>query len=458
MVVQVVENRSLETLVTQKFASDFDLRFYHPETVVKDDVIRHVGAFLGEKMLQPRQESIWIGKNGELDPNYLSLMQNSIIYWRARGDELAANRFEHELLGMQNMMKLILTSYDVKESMPIVINASDPGDFYVDQDGIKKSGTFVGLLDHEEGNGWRYSIFSLPTRYIGLDEHWEMLQEFGNLQRTREMLGYGLENLTAEELVAYPVLMNSLVYQLDDLAKRLGYESWDRVVEMVANQMKLEQDDNALVRREAMIQDFTKRILRSVRDRESDIDQQALVNAMADIFALEAGKEYLGLGEEQILTEIAKMADLAKAERCGGFETQVTRFDYHKDYSLTEIKIAEMCSFRESIIARFASNPLAREARATGCGGSGSKLAQQPFNLIGSKYTFEVISPTFDYQYSYTDSIDTTSGEPNGMYPEGIYTPGHCRGCNTDRQKIWHTADGGCDCCTVCERRLAGGE
>ena len=218
--------QSFSLRVAEQFKSDFNLDFYNKETS-REEIFQHVGAFLGEKLLAPRSQDLWIGRDGLLDPDYIAMMERSILYWSARGDTAAVARFQSELTGMRNLANIVIESGENGAKMPIVAIASDPGSFYVDTEGNKKSVTFVGVLDNSEINGWKYKIFSLPTKYIGLEKHKELLWRIGDIEKTKQILRASLDELTADNLVAFPVILNEFISSLDLLAQELGYDSWD---------------------------------------------------------------------------------------------------------------------------------------------------------------------------------------------------------------------------------------
>ena len=448
-----------ETSLHREFSRDFDLSLYHPDHLSAPQIETHVSAFLGEKLLKPRSESVWIGADGTLDPDYILLLQKSVVYWRGRGDERAAFRFEKELEGIQNMAKLVIVSAEQGTALPVVLSASDPGDFYVDSEGNKKSVTFVGLLSKEEGQGWRYNIFSLPTRHIGLDNHWKLLETLGDIQRTEQILQQTLSELTAANLIAFPVILDELTHSLDELAYALGYSSWTEIEVIAAHQLEMESDVQAIPRRTKMISEFSSRIFFSVKARQSQLQQEALVDAMSDMFAIEAGgRDYLGLSSEQIAKEIDKNVRLALAEKLGVFDDKSTRDVEQLGIHLGDLQ--QLARQRAWMIAAFATNPLAQEARATGCGGSGMNINQDIFARsltdLGQD-TFSNLNQSFEStSFGSEVAADSSDDEPEGMFPEGIYKPGHCRGCDKDRKKVWHVIDGGCNCCTGCEHRLAG--
>lgn len=453
----------------EQFKADFNLDFYDFE-VSYARVEWEVRAFLGEKLLQPRSEDLFIGRDGRLDPNYLAMMQRSIDYWRERRDRAAVERFESELTGMRNLAILVIEHGINDQPLPIVLTASDPGTFYVDANGRKKSATFVGLLDRAEEDGWRYKIFSLPTKHIGLNEHKEILWAIGNIETTKQILGASIEELTANNLVAFPVLLDQLTHSLDELAIILGYESWEKIEEVAADQLALQGDTYAMQRREAMIVEFTTRILELIRQNRGKEEKEALVNAMGDMFALEAGKEYLSWGEDRIRTEIAKNVRVALADKLGVFK-QAESFDYYsRQYDLGDW--GDLYAQVRWMMNAFRTNPLAQEARATGCGGSGINYQQgmgwDSFSVKYQEPTYSGFEMLQDFGYTNTptsssDDISSGGSEPEGRHKGELeYRPGICGHCGQRREKVGYSKNGGGGCsgwCTKCEHAdAAGGE
>lgn len=439
---------------------DFDLGFYIAENLSSDLVETHVRTFFGEKLMKPRREKLWVGQDGTLDPDYVAMMEKSINYWSERGDSKAVQRFEKELEGARNAVILIIASSGSGEPLPIVINASDPGDFYVDKEGRKKSVTFVWMKESTENNGWKYSVYSIPTKYIGLEKHWELLKKLGDLQRTQETLSqiFNEAELSANSLIAFPLLVTNLNQGMNDIADVLGYPSWDVIDRIAADQLAMEEDSYAEDRREKMVIEFTARIFYAVKDHKPREYQEALVAAMSDTMALEAGsRDYLGMSAEKIEKEIDKNVRLALAIKYRVFEKK----SYYelKDLGVRFGDLEDLYKHYRWMSTAFNTNPLAREARATGCGGSGSVYGEDIFS--SRDFAFRDVSSLFESQKYYSTSEATISSdgdEPEGRYSEGVYKPGHCRACDKDRKKVWHKSDGGCDCCTTCEHRLAGGD
>lgn len=460
-----------ELVEGETFKSDFNLDFYDPNKLSATQIETHVRAFFGEKLLQPRSEELWIGKDGTLDPDYVVMMQKSINYWRARGDEKAAVRFEKELEGAENVVQLILLSASRGEPLPVVINASDPGDFYVDPEGNKKSVTFLWLLNTVEDGGWKYKILSLPTKYLGLEKHWGLLEKLGNVQKTKNILQKTMNGLTANELIAFPVLFDEFEHSLNELAISLGYKSWEDIERIAANQLELEKDPYAKERREGMVSEFTNRIMDMVKSYRSLDEKEAMVNAMSDMFALEAGKEYLGWSIEKILLEIEKNVRLALADKLNMFDSPKT---YSQNWSVEFGDLAELYAQRTWMINAFRNNPLAREARATGCGGSGTNFQQSlgmdmfSFEYQQSNYAGVELIQSFGYtstttssfEYSSSDSTSSGENEPEGLH-KGVleYKPGTCVHCGKHREKVGHSkSGGGCQgWCTICEHADAAG-
>lgn len=442
------------------FKSDFDLGLYDPLNINRSEIERHVRSFFGEKLMKPRLEKLWIGREGSLDPNYVEMMRKSVAYWRTRGDERAATRFEKELEGAQNIVNLVVLSVQNGEPLPIVMNASDPGDFYVDEEGNKKSVTFVWMLDQAEEDGWQYDVISLPTRFIGLENHWGLLKEIGNLQKTKELLQTSLITLSAENLIAYPVLLDDLVYSVEEIAKRLGFESWDEIERIVADQLALDKDPHARERRETLVDEFTNLIIIAVEQNKSTEYKEALVDAMSDMFALEAGsRDYLGLSSDEIRVEIEKTIRLALAEKLRVFDRS---FGYYRNYRLELGDLRELYVQRTWMINAFRTNPLAQEARATGCGGSGMSFSQGygmdrfSFGYVGNTYAgFEMIQ-NLGYQDTMTEISSFSTHSSTGKYKEYYdYYPDRCRGpCKSDKPYVAHPKSSEIGCgyfCSDCE-------
>lgn len=456
---------SRSRLPKEIFKSDFDLSFYSPENLNSNLVETHVRTFFGEKLMKPRRENLWVGKDGTLDPDYTAMMEKSINYWKDRGDSRAALRFEKELEGAKNAVNLIIASSEYSDPLPVVINASDPGDFYVDKEGKKKSVTFVWMKESTKDDGWQYNVYSLPTSYIGTEKHWNILKKLGDIARTQDILLkiFNDDELDANSLIAFPVILTKLTQGLDAIALELGYPSWSEIEGMAEDQLALESDPLLKERREKIVIEFTSRIFYAVKDKKPKEYQEALVAAMSDTMALEAGsRDYLSMDAKQIEGEIDKNVRLALALRYRVFEK-----DNYREVKDLGLRIGDLRALHDHygwMRNAFTTNPLAKEARSTGCGGSGMNYSQRLSWDNMSSWKFQGIESLFnDQAENYPESLatfdDSSSDgeEPDGRYSEGVYKPGHCRACNKDRKKVWHKEDGGCDCCTTCEHRLAGG-
>lgn len=446
------------------FESDFDLGLYDPNNL--SEVETHVRAFFGEKLMKPRREKLWVGKDGTLDPDYVEMMEKSIKHWNERGDKKAVQRFEKELEGARNAATLIIASGELGEPLPIVVNASDPGDFYMDQEGRKKSVTFVWMKESTNNEGWRYSVYSIPTKHIGLEKHWELLKKLGDIKRTQDILNkmFDEAELSANSLIAFPMIVTNLVLGMDAIADELGYLTWDEIDRIASDQLAMEEDQYAKDRREKIVTEFTARIFYAVKDHKSKDYKAALVAAMSDTMALEAGtRDYLGMNAERIEEEIDKNVRLAIALKYEVFEKK--SYAEVKDLGIRLGDLRALHTHHGWMQNAFNTNPLAQEARSTGCGGSGMNYGHHFSWDLTINTRFRGIESLFNDQSSnYPESMTTFDGssldgeEPDGRYPEGVYKPGRCLACEKDRKKVWHKSDGGCDCCTTCEHRLAGGD
>jgi len=454
-------------LPEEMFKSDFDLGFYSPENLNCDIVETHVRTFFGEKLMKPRREKLWVGRDGTLDPDYVAMMEKSINYWKDKGDERSVLRFEKELEGAKNAVNLIVASSDEYSSpLPIVLNASDPGDFYVDKDGRKKSVTFLWVKESSQDKGWHYNVYSLPTPYIGLEKHWELLKRFGDIQRTQDILRqvFNETELSANSLIAFPVILTSLIEGLDTIAGELGYSSWNEIDRVARDQLAMERDPLAKERREKVVIEFAARIFYAVKDKKPKQYQEALVEAMSDTMALEAGsRDYLDMNAQQIEEEINKNIRLALALKYKVFDK--TNYAEVKELGIRLGDLRLLHAHYGWMQDAFNTNPLAQEARSTGCGGSGMNYGHSWGRDFAMTTRFGAIESLFnDQSNNYSESLTTSDSsstdgeEPDGRYSEGVYKPGHCRACDKNRKKVWHKSDGGCDCCTTCEHRLAGGD
>lgn len=441
------------------FKSDFDLGLYDPQKLDASEIERHVRSFFGEKLMKPRSEDLWIGSDGTLDPNYVEMMQKSINYWRERGDERAATRFEKELKGAENIVKLVILSAQNGDPLPVVMNASDPGDFYVDSEGRKKSVTFVWILESIKKNGWEYSVVSLPTKYIGLERHWELLKEVGDLQKTKNILKESLNYLTADNLIAYPVLLDNLIHSVEEIAKKLGFDSWDEIERIAADQLALDNDHFSEERRETMVGEFTRLIIEAVKANKAQEEKEALVDAMADMFALEAGgRDYLWLNAQEIRRVIDKNTRLSLAEKYKVFDKPL---GHYSNLSVELGDLQELYAHRTWMINAFRTNPLAQEARATGCGGSGMALSQgfgmERFSLGYESTTYAGLDmmQSFGYQGTMTEPNNYSDSSSTGKYTEYYnYEPGTCTHCHEHKPYVAHPKSADVQCagwCSDCE-------
>ncbi len=292
-----------------------------------------------------------------------------------------------------------------------------------------------------------------------------------DIHKTQEILNQVLDEdiLSANALIAFPVLLNSLTYGLDNIAEKLGYPSWDEIERVAADQLALENDTSAKERRAKLVTDFSMRIFFAVKDRRPLEYQEALVAAVSDTLALEAGGEYLGWSAKRIEDEIEKNVQLALALRHKIFELgsyeEVQRLSQELDIRFGNLD--QLFHHYQQVTQAFYNNPVAQAARATGCGGSGSLYGQG----LGMKMSDfggisivqlsvgNLLAEEAQYKNPLSEVDTTNDEEPEGRYIDigATYKPGHCRACDKDRKKVWHKEDGGCDCCTTCEHRLAGG-
>lgn len=451
----------------ERFRSDIHLRFYGDGRPLDlSEIDKDVRAYFGEKLFKPRRERVKIGKDGRLDPNYIFHMQRAIEYWSKEEDWAAVERFQSELDGVNNVVKLVTQSHETGCMLPIVVNASDPGDFYVNDGGYKKSLTYVWTLEKETIDAWEYRVFSIPTEHIGLEKHWELLKKISNLQVTGRMLKTILSESEVNPLsmIAYPVVVDQYAHNLDSIAKELGFASWDEIEKQANNQLALELDPTAPKRRERIIENFKLRIWHAIKQNKDREYLKALENAMADTMAVEAGEnKYIGMDERQIDEQIKKNLQVSLA-----MQYRVSSHYNYFTYKLSGIKseqdLREIEQHAMWLRNEFQTNEKVRQAKATGCGGAGNNYSNIGIFIDSRIAMFreDHFAEFMNYEGKFGELNEykiTESGEPEGRYIDGIYTPGICVSCHQERQKVWKVEDGGCGCCTTCEwEEFAGGD
>jgi hypothetical protein len=275
------------------------------------------------------------------------------------------------------------------------------------------------------------------------------------------MLGYLIDEkkLDALSLISFPVVLNQYICSLDSIASELGYKSWNDIEDMANNQLALESDHMAPLRRERIVKNFTKRIWYAVKSERDQKYQDALVAAMADTMAVEAGKRaYMGMSPEEIDLEIDKNVQLSLA-----IHYDLLKMGSYQEIRKTGFRLGDIDQIRAHanwLNHEFLTNPESRQAKATGCGGSGNSygLGDSWSSLNARGYRNDIWAEMRNFESKFGDNNEFSSGEPEGSYSEGKYTPGICVNCGYERQNVWKVEDGGCGCCTTCERTLAGGD
>lgn len=434
---------------------DFDLGFYRPDNVSTELVRRHVETYLGEKLLSPRRDEFWIGINGELDQGYVQMMRRAIEYAREGGSLSAAERYEHELLGMERLAQMIVDSYLRDGSTPMFVMASDPGNVYVDESGAKKSKTFVASYVRSNKDGLVYSMLDLPRIYLGMEKHWDIIERIGDVKQTQEMLQLVIGKIDANSAIALPILLDQFVDNLDNLARELGFEDWSVVETMADNQFLLESDEYALERRDGMIDYFSELIIEIVQTGNDKERGSMLVNAMADTFALEQGGEYLGLGRAEILREIEKNMQAAVVDLFGVEELRYGEWSDVGLDSLHSLNIADIYQHIAWMGNVFATNQVAMEARATGCGGAGITLFDEGYSSgFEVSYQTRVETEIFGGGLYQGQIIANASEGEEKREKYSFEEEGECRSCHLHSDEVGKL--GPCHICRSCDRKLGG--
>lgn len=340
-----------------RFKRDFDSSLFTVETPLVE-IVHKVSTYMGEKLFMPGYQEIQIGFDGSLDPEYLGLMQKSIDYWRAHGDYETAYRFEMELVGMKRLAVQVSMQISVDQNSPARhIIGSDPGTTYGTEEGAK-SVVFVGEVKRVAENGIVYGQYAIPLELLELLSLYEKMTKISAIELT---------NITAEELVAYAA---PLIGTLSEVAEVFGQGSWDQIVEKAANQLRLEKDKYGVERRQELIRYYSNLIYKALQEGRDREYLNIIDESMRRVFALEAGaNELLGLREDRVKEIVEKNIIDVKAEKMGLFTKQLSREQiawFEENY---QVSMSEVMEYRDWMTTVFRTNPLARMALVTGCGG-----------------------------------------------------------------------------------------
>lgn len=386
-----------------RFKRDFDSSLFTEETPFAE-IAHKVSTYMGEKLFMPGYQEIQIGFDGSLDPEYTALMQKSIDYWRAQGDYETVHRFEMELVGMKRLaIQVSMQIERDRNSSARHIIGSDPGSTYGTEEGAK-SVVFVGEVKRLTENGIVYGQYAIPIELLELLSLYEKMTKISVVELT---------DITAEELVAYAA---PLIGTLNEVADIFGQGNWDQIVEKATNQLRLDKDQYGVERRQELIRYYSNLIhsaLHEGRDREylNIIDE-----SMRRVFALEAGaSELLGLRKDRVKEIVERNLIDVKAEKMGLFTRQLSREQITWFEEYYQVSLSEVMEYRGWMTNVFQTNPLARRALVTGCGGGVNiDLNSNPWGGIESwaggysydaptEVGFEMMSE-FGYQETTTSS------------------------------------------------------
>lgn len=398
-----------------RFKRDFDSSLFTEDTPFAE-IAHKVTTYMGEKLFMPGYQEIQIGFDGSLDPEYLGLMQKSIDYWREHGDYETAYRFEMELTGMMRLAKQVGMQIAVDRNNPARhIIGSDPGITYGTEEGAK-SVVFVGEVKRLTENGIVYGQYAIPLELLELLSLYEKMSKISTVELT---------NITAEELVAYAA---PLIGTLNEVAEIFGQGSWDQVVEKAANQLRLEKDQYGLERRQELIRYYSNLIYKALQEGRDREYLNIIDESMRRVFALEAGaNELLGLREDRVKEIVERNLIDVKAEKMGLFTKQLSREQitwFEENY---QVSMSEVMGYRDWMTTVFRTNPLARRALVTGCGGGiNIDLNSNPWGGIESwagGYAYDVptevgfeMMGSFGYQETVTETTETLNEGDTACY------------------------------------------
>lgn len=465
--------QDLMVRVVERFSRDFDSSLFNEQTPLEE--VRHkVAAYMGEKLFKPRREDIFIGHDGSLDQEYSEVMKRSVSYWRERGDEEAAYRFEMELVGMQQLA--LLVSRRVKENTSEkarFIIGSDPGSTYKTQEG-SKSVVFVGEVESLSHEGIVYRQYAIPLELLSLLSLYENLVKIGDVEQTKQYSNITLGELTAENLVAYPI---AIVGTLNRVAEVFGKQNWDQIVEQAEEQLRLENDILAIPRRNEFINRYTSLIFNAIKRGESGEYLNTIDESMRRVFALEAGaRDYLGMSPESVGVEVEKNILAVLAQKEGLLRRNA---DYHRievfenTYNISYVEVMKYYSW---MIGAFNSNPNAMRALSTGCGGglSISKDTNRYSEVVGaneystSTYSGSDMMQNYGYQEgttTYTESSISSEEivvhlEDGTTYVLKIREGWKCagEGCGRISSNQSHVRIGECCICEFCDPNVHRGD
>lgn len=453
-----------DTQPKESFSRDFDSSLFNFETPLTEIELK-VGAYLGEKLFQPRKESIKIGLDGKLDPEYEKHLKKSVSYWREKGDESAAYRFEMELHGMYQLANLVMQKKSPNaELMPRMINGSDPGTTYATDEGAKTV-VFVTEFDHYENYWMVFNQYSLPVDLMTLEDLWESIQAYGDLAQTAKVIGAQMGELTSETLVAYPVYVQSYLGVLNEIARAYGHVDWQQIKKKANEQFKLDNDEHAILRRNEFVNVYARRIKDALSRGVSKEEINIIDEAMRRQFALESGAEYLGLSVTRVEKLVSQMIFDVAAERHGLFESNASdkqREVFRRENKLSNLEMDELVVHRTWMIGAFRNNATARKALMTGCGGGitvsmgneGLESWSREISFADMVYENPTMTDPFGYGIDTTTSVSETSS--TGKYKEYYnYYRDTCRGpCLSEKPYVAHPKSSEVPCgywCSDCE-------
>lgn len=450
---------------TREFKRDFDgvLYLWEKTDITYDQVVGHVRRYLVEKLMKPTQQEMWVGLNGELDPEYKKRMQNAIDYWTERGDDRAVQQFSQELVGMENMALLVAKTKHETGSFPSVVVASHPGDFYVGENTFRKVVTNIGVEGREVADGYVYTYDTVPSSYMTLTDYYGYLQTVSDVNETEMQLQQTMGPLSAKALVSFPLLLNNHAQALEQLAKYLGYESWKQIKILADEQMLDREDPLAIERREEFVQELSRRLWQA-RERNNKQEVEDLSDTMGTLFAMENGSVYRGRGKDFVFGEVGRMLQLVVADRMKIFERRGV-----DTWIVADPDLSALWQYREAMAYIMQTNVRVQEGMATGCGGAVNFLQGDKWNQFSVRYQeptyagadmmqnfgFQENTATASVQSAQEITVSLSGGE---KYTLTVEEGKKCVGCGAESGYSPLLRIGPCKLCEHCDPNVHRGD
>lgn len=411
--------------------------------------------------------------------SYRKLIDRAIKHYE--GNQVAVERFFAEGLGFDRGQKLVEYFMELGAALPPFIITSPPGNTYDVGEKYSKSMTYVAIpCGYDVMGRPKFRLVSIPTKEISVNDHWVIVNEVANIQRSLEIFGMEKPDITANGLVQLPGLLPSikeLPDSLDRLAKALNFQSWDDIEKDIRTASLLEMDnDRTRIRRKSMLSWAARVIRELVADGQSKVEFDALQETLRQVFAAERGGKYttdIYLDHERVVLEIEQLF-----VGNGGSPEYAKLFVKH---SMKQVAMRQSVSWangdlsyndsiyllaqrvRRNMIGWIGGNADALDTYVgTGCGSGGGSTRQLDTFSIG--YHNSSLTDVFGYEsqsitdiFGYESTTTTYSEESStGKYKEYYdYYFDTCRGpCGSEKPYVAHPKSPDIPCgywCSDCE-------